>query len=76
MTRIHLAGQPVTIDGRTIQRCLICGQKLCDGRDVATWRVASWIVQKEVDFDCIGEVEDPVISTGDIPTGCCLDLVE
>lgn len=29
---VHLAGNDVTIEGRVIQRCLICGYKLVDVR--------------------------------------------
>lgn len=29
-TVAHLAGPEITVDGRVLQRCLICGAKLCD----------------------------------------------
>lgn len=29
-TLSHLAGPAIIVSGRTIQRCLICGAKLCD----------------------------------------------
>lgn len=30
----HLVGPDVVIEGRDIQRCLVCGEKLCDSRGV------------------------------------------
>ena len=30
MKTVHLAGNDVTIEGRVIQRCLVCGYKLVD----------------------------------------------
>ena len=29
-TVTHVAGPVVTIQGRSIQRCVVCGEKLCD----------------------------------------------
>lgn len=32
MSVTHLVGQPVYLKGRTIQRCLVCGEKLLDSK--------------------------------------------
>ena len=31
----HFSGQRMNIDGRIIQRCTVCGEKLCDSKNVA-----------------------------------------
>lgn len=33
MSVIHVAGSSIALDGRLIQRCAICGEKLIDFRD-------------------------------------------
>jgi hypothetical protein len=34
MTTTHIAGAVIVIDGRSIQRCPVCGFKLCDSLNV------------------------------------------
>lgn len=89
MATIHLAGNAVVLDGRVIQRCLICGEKLCDSLNVAmpvmpngqpgrfcTWGVGAWIEQDGNRTSLVAETDTPRFSAEEIPPGCCIDLVE
>ena len=89
---VHLAGTPIGLDGRVIQRCLICGFKLCDSEGSAappepdgsvpvfpTWEPADWIEVIEgnpTEFSVFGQSEHPQHDASEIPDGCCIDLVE
>lgn len=85
----HLAGTPVVIEGRVIQRCLICGEKLGDSLGVqiavepdgdeptyATWPVGSWVECDGPRSSVVGETASPTFYRPDLPQGCCVDLVE
>lgn len=92
MKTVHLAGNSVTIDGRVIQRCLVCGEKLCDSRGAmapvtpdgsptmfATFGVGQLIEVERVDEHCTR-----FLAIGDTETpqfdaawlDCCIHLVE
>lgn len=82
-TICHLAGQAVIVaEGRTIQRCLICGQKLIDSGMVTviltdrinpqpTWDPGTW-----VRFDKNKAVKIASVEDGCMPLDNCLPLVE
>ena len=90
MSTTHLAGNYVNIHGRIIQRCLICGEKLCDSKGAqvaitadnpdgqfAAWAIGSWVQQDGNCLSLAGETETPYFDCGDyIPDDCCLALVE
>lgn len=89
---IHLAGNAVTVGGRVIQRCAICGEKLCDSvraavaaaageaAEFSVYKVGSWV--KAVPRPGTEALLLRVGGTespalgGEIPEGCCLELVE
>lgn len=88
MTTTHIAGVPVTLsgrDGRVIQRCSLCGEKLVDSKGMAaplrpdgtaesmgTWEVCR-LVQVEhgnpTRWSLLPESEK-------LPPDSCLELVE
>jgi len=85
----HLAGTPIWINGRVIQRCLICGEKLCDSLNTMspveadgsapvfpTWAVGAWVEFDRNRASLVAETERPFFAAEDLPEGCCLDLVE
>lgn len=89
MPTVHLAGNAVVLDGRVIQRCLICGEKLCDSLgcmvapnvdgtvpEFATWTIGAWIEIEGHRSSEIGKTESPQFEARDIPENCCLELVE
>lgn len=80
----HLAGPVVTIQGRAIQRCAVCGEKLCDNLNMAAlleedgsepifpvWQEAAFVQMEGSRTSQIGSLRrDP------IPPDFCLALVE
>lgn len=81
----HLAGTPVNVIGRWIQRCLVCGEKLVDSENhdmittegkiyVSFWPVGGIIRIDGKNSSCIGITEIPEIIY--LPENFCLDLVE
>ena len=86
---VHLAGNAVCLDGRIIQRCLICGEKLADNLNCAmpvepdgsdpvfpTWGIGAWVEIEGNRSIMVGKSERPEMSASEIPDGCCLELVE
>lgn len=91
MSVVHLAGTPVALNGRAIQRCLICGEKLADSlgcmvpegddRGVGVWPVGAWIEQVSyggfaTEYAVLYQTESPEFEGAAIPAGCCVELVE
>ncbi len=88
MTTLHLAGTPVNVEGRWIQRCLICGEKLIDSNDQANIEVMLEGNEASIHFFpvggiikirpysqvCIEITEVPHFDNA--PKGLCIDLVE
>lgn len=88
MPTTHLAGPPVTVSGRTVQRCPWCGFKLCDSRgattpvapdgrvpEFPTWPHGALVeVSDGNPTRCLtaGHWDDP----GDLPPTFCYELVE
>lgn len=86
---VHLAGTSINVAGRIIQRCAICGEKLCDSKNVAipleedgtpgkfaTWPVGGWIETEGSFSIVVGETETPTIEAYQIPSECCVELLE
>lgn len=89
---VHLAGTPVTLGDRVIQRCFICGMKLCDNLGAMapvgpngeapafpTFGVGDWIEVTPGNptvYRSVGKTESPQITEGDVPENCCLEMVE
>ncbi len=86
---VHLAGNSVVLGDRCIQRCLICGEKLCDNLSAmvaqdahgtappfATWGLGAWIEHEGNRWGVIGETDSPTFKWDQIPEDCCLELVE
>lgn len=87
---VHLAGNDVTIEGRVIQRCLICGYKLIDDRPdhtmvpegmdcgFSTWPVGHLIEVTEMDgmteYVNLGDTKQPSFDAA--WSDCCINLVE
>lgn len=86
----HLAGPPVMIGGRTIQRCPWCGYKLCDSKGASaplnpdgssptfpTWKNGALVEVQEVnDVLTRSSVVGDWYDAGDLPANLCYDLVE
>lgn len=45
---IHIAGPPITITGRVIQRCCVCGTKLYDSTEDEDFENFDYLVLEEV----------------------------
>lgn len=85
-TVTHVAGPVVTIAGRSIQRCPVCGEKLCDSLgqagplepDGSPPKFCHWQQKALVrvtsgnptQYEMVGEFGDPM------PDDFCLALVE
>lgn len=85
-TTTHLAGPPISIMERVIQRCAICGEKLCDNLNCAmpieadgsiplfpVWRQGDFVQMEGNRSSVIGSI---FADSGGIPEDICLDLVE
>ena len=85
-TVTHIAGVPITVCGRVIQRCSLCGEKLVDSKNCAmlleedgstpimpTWEVGR-LVQVSVGENPARYLLLP--DTDRIPKDSCLELVE
>ncbi len=81
----HLAGPAITAGGRVIQRCSLCGEKLCDSKNTAapvnrngtppvfpTWEVGRLIQVTPGNPTAFILLED----TDRLPPDSCLDLIE
>lgn len=86
---VHLAGNAVCLDGRIIQRCLICGEKLADNLNCAmpvepdgsdpvfpTWGTGAWVEIDGNRSSKVGESENPEMWGEQIPENSCVSLVE
>lgn len=85
---VHLAGPIVMIDGRLIQRCVVCGEKLLDSKNamvaVPTNRqaeddteLAHWEEGYLIEFSGSQQVALGMFeSEGPLPDEFCLSLVE
>lgn len=76
----HIAGHSITVRGRLIQRCALCGEKLVDslntaspdGRPIGTWEVGRFV---NVTFG--NPSRSVVLENSDkLPDDSCLSLVE
>lgn len=84
-TTTHIAGPPVSLGDRVIQRCAVCGEKLCDNLNCAmpmeadgsiplfpVWPQGALVQMEGNRSSVIGNVCE-----GDaVPEDICLDLVE
>jgi hypothetical protein len=86
---IHLAGTPIIIHDRTIQRCLICGCKLLDSEDPIvnvvveegearyyTWDTGSWVCVSQQSATLVSKSALNVFKQTELPPNNCLALVE
>lgn len=85
----HVAGPSMNIRGRIIQRCMVCGEKLCDSKNTAsplneggsvpefpTWCVGD-IVQTSVNENPRRYIRTAHVDDGGpIEEDCCIALVE
>lgn len=77
MSVSHIAGLIVKIDGRVIQRCAVCGEKLidslnsasCDGSPMPVWQENRFV---QVD----GNYWSLLPESNELPVDHCLPLVE
>lgn len=72
---IHIAGPSIKILKRTIQRCLICGEKLSDNRDYSMleeFQEGDLVQTRDGVLEKIGTGYDRYLSVPDL----CLVLVE
>lgn len=80
----HLAGPVVTIRGRAIQRCVVCGEKLCDSLNTAaplesdgsepifpTWQEQAFVQMEGNRTSQVGNLRHTPL-----PDDFCLALVE
>lgn len=84
-TVTHVSGDVFRIGGRVIQRCGICGEKLCDNLNVAmplnedgsTPEYATWPPGRLVQFT-VGNPRQELLldDTDKLPDDSCLSLVE
>lgn len=85
MSVTHIAGPAINAAGRVIQRCSLCGEKLCDSRNTAAPLNADGSVPKFPTWE-IGrlvqcEPGNPtrwslLPDTDRLPKDSCLELVE
>lgn len=75
---VHVAGAVVSLDGRVIQRCAVCGLKMFDNKyhGVCPWPPGGYIDLQVLDDDRISGSMVGNIAEGRIPTNNCLVLVE
>jgi hypothetical protein len=82
----HLAGPWVDFGGRIIQRCVVCGEKLCDNKNTAQPLNADGSVPTFPTFErghfiqvSVGENPRRLVDIGEsekIPPDSCIALVE
>lgn len=86
---VHLAGTAVRLGNRIIQRCLICGEKLCDNLgsvaplneygSVLTfpvWGIGELVEHTGNRWAVVGETDSPNFQEGSFPENCCVELVK
>ncbi len=84
-TVTHIAGPRLDVCGRIVQRCSLCGEKLCDSKNVAmalnedgtppefsTWQVGRLVRVTRGNPTSFVLLPD----TDKLPDDSCLDLVE
>lgn len=86
VTVTHLTGGVIWANGRKIQRCAICGEKLCDSATVTDYlpsdateiEFPTWEPDRLVRHTVKGQVcqWEYLGATGDLPDDSCLALVE
>lgn len=82
----HIAGPAITVCGRIIQRCSLCGEKMVDSKNVAvalnpdgtTPSVGTWEVGRLVRVTSGQPTRWELLSdtTGKLPKDSCIELVE
>ncbi len=86
-TVTHLAGPVITVSGRVLQRCCICGEKLCDNARCAmalnpdgsapefpTWEPGQLIRVTSGNPTHYAVISYPI--DNQLPKDSCIDLVE
>jgi hypothetical protein len=81
----HIAGPAITACGRVIQRCSLCGEKLCDSKNTAMPlnkdgsdpTFPTWEVGRMVRVEPGNPMHWAMLPDTDrLPDDTCLDLVE
>lgn len=84
-TVTHIAGPAITACGRVIQRCSLCGEKLCDSKNTASPmpadgsepRFPTWAVGRLIRVHTGNPTYSELLDDTDkLPDDTCLDLVE
>ena len=75
-TVTHVAGPLVQINGRGIQRCACCGEKLRDSAEDLSPTFEYWIQGSLVRFEGETQVHAGSFIGGTLPEDFCLALVE
>ena len=81
-TLTHIAGPRLTIDGRVIQRCMLCGAKLCDSAgsmsistDGRQPEFPTWPVDALVQVEVGNPTRYSVLPESDLlPKDSCIDF--
>lgn len=83
-TVTHISGDRFTVAGRVIQRCGICGEKLCDSRNVAmplnpdgsTPEFPTWPPGRLIQFTTGNPRRELLLEDSDrLPPDSCIALV-
>ena len=81
----HIAGNHITVNGRTIQRCALCGEKLIDSKNQAGVigpngelpGVATWQPGRLVSVSGGNPSRSVLLPDAErLPDDSCIDLVE
>lgn len=81
----HIAGPAITVDGRTIQRCSLCGDKLVDSKnamapvnpDGSIPTIGTWQVGRLIQVEGFNPKRYLLLpDTDKLPEDSCIDLVE
>jgi hypothetical protein len=81
----HIAGPAITVGGRTVRRCSLCGEKLCDGKgamaplrpDGTPPGFPTWEPGRLVRVSHGNPARRLLLPDADgLPADSCLDLVE
>ena len=84
-TVTHIAGNRIIADGRVVQRCSLCGEKLCDSNRVEMPRNAdgtmpefpTWEVGRLVQVTAGNPTQHLLMPDTDrLPKDSCLELLE
>jgi hypothetical protein len=84
-TVTHITGVRLTVCGRIIQRCSLCGEKLCDSKraamptepDGSFPEFPTWEVGRLVRFHAGNPRREELLpDTGKLPDDSCLALIE